>query len=83
MSDGGWLGWIVDYFRRRAALNQLERLDDYLLQDLGLRRDQLDALRAKGNLHADSAGKPPRGDQRPKDVRRPRRVARPSLQGCG
>ena len=63
---------IIDGIRRDRLVAELRRMDDHLLQDVGLRRDQLDLLRiarapsSPGLLRP--AGPP---------------VSRPSLQGCG
>ena len=63
---------IIDGVRRDRLVGDLHRMDDHLLQDIGLRRDQLDLLRL-----------PPAPS--PLGVLRPAvaPVARPSLQGCG
>jgi uncharacterized protein YjiS (DUF1127 family) len=41
---GGMLRWLERARARRAALRELYRLDDRLLQDIGLRRDQVGEL---------------------------------------
>ena len=68
----GWMRDLVERSRRRTPLDKLGSLSDHLLDDLGLRRDQLDALDAA----------PPKAPERTAGVAR-RRAARPSLQGCG
>ena len=63
---------IVDGIRRDRLVGELHRMDDRLLQDLGLRRDQLDLLRL------------PRAPSSPGMLRPAGApVSRPSLQGCG
>lgn len=63
---------IVDGICRDRLVRDLHRMDDRLLQDVGLRRDQLDLLRL-----------PPASPSR--DMLRPAMApaSRPSLQGCG
>lgn len=67
-----WLQDLVAGVRRDALVGDLHRLSDHLLDDIGLRREQLDLLRLKP---------PAVAEPRAARVRRP--VARPSLQGCG
>ncbi len=63
---------LVERSRRRTSLRKLSLLSDHLLDDLGLRRDQLDSL-----------GSAPTKAPKTKAGFAPRRTARPSLQGCG
>jgi hypothetical protein len=63
---------LTEHFERQALVNRLESLTDHQLDDIGLRRDQLDALR----LPAKSA--PPKRSRA-----RVANAVRPSLQGCG
>lgn len=48
-SAGGWLSWLLkewaEYRRTAIARRELHRLSDRMLRDIGLRRDQIDALR--------------------------------------
>lgn len=62
----------IDGLRRDRLVAELRRMDDHLLRDVGLRRDQLDLLRL------------PRAPS-PPGLLRPARApaSRPSLQGCG
>lgn len=63
---------IIDGIRRDRLVAELRRMDDRLLRDVGLRRDQLDLLRLP---RAPSS----RGLLRP--ARAP--VSPPLLHGCG
>ena len=72
-------------FRRLTNVEHLRRLDDRLLDDIGIRRDQLDLLALDAPVRdPDEArqrgaiGKPALGTQG--FARRPRQ---PTLQGCG
>ena len=67
-----WLSEIAAHFERQNFVNRLELLGDRDLDDIGLRRDQLDALRL-----------PPRKTPVRKARSKPMKAARPSLQGCG
>jgi hypothetical protein len=53
------LGQALDEFirewRRRSAIDALNGLDDHLLDDIGLRRDQLPLLMIEGKSRADWA----------------------------
>lgn len=68
----GWLSEVAAHFERQNFVNRLELLRDRDLEDIGLRRDQLDALRL-----------PPQKSPARKARFEPRKAARPSLQGCG
>jgi uncharacterized protein YjiS (DUF1127 family) len=64
------LSGLVDEWRREADYRELDALSDHLLADIGLRRDQLPALRL-------TAPKPPtRGPE-------PAAAYRPELLTCG
>lgn len=64
---------LVEHFQRQALVAKLNLLSDHLLEDMGLRRDQLDLLRLPpAQAPASTIGYAP-----------PRAAARPSLQGCG
>jgi ArsR family transcriptional regulator len=67
-----WTWGVVEHYRRDALVSKLDRLSDHLLEDIGLRRDELDLLRL------------PSAKVRAKKVGFvPSRAGRPSLQGCG
>ena len=67
-----WLSEIADHFERQNFVNRLELLSDRDLEDIGLRRDQLDALRLA-----------PQKNPVRKARSEPMKAVRPSLQGCG
>jgi uncharacterized protein YjiS (DUF1127 family) len=46
---------LVEEWRREADFRELSALNDHLLADIGLRRDQLPILRLKAPLVADAA----------------------------
>jgi hypothetical protein len=66
-----WHG-IVDDFERRAHVDRMRQFNDHLLEDIGLRRDQLDVL----ILHPQMARIERAG------FGRRRQAVRPFLQGC-
>lgn len=68
----GWVGWAIDSYQRQALVEQLQRLSDHLLDDVGLRRDQLDEMLL-----------PPPTPPAPREKAVARLATRPSLQGCG
>ena len=67
-----WLSEMRAYVERQAFVDRLMRLSDRDLNDIGLRRDQLDALRL-------APLRSPRARRRSKSTR----AVSPSLQGCG
>lgn len=76
---------IAEFYRRQAEVDHLERFDDHLLADIGLRREQLDLLRIEGVKRV-----PQPTEQRTAILEagahrniRLKPAARPSLQGCG
>jgi hypothetical protein len=81
MPRTGWIGRLVADYSRQRDVDKLSLLSDHLLEDIGLRRDQLDALRL------DDA----EAEQRPVDGARYRTSSRlwrysdaqPRLRGCG
>ena len=68
----GWVRWAVDSYQRQALVEQLQRLSDHLLDDVGLRRDQLDEMLL-----------PPSKPSAAREKAVARLAPRPSLQGCG
>lgn len=68
----GWITGIVEDLQRQALVKRLERLSDHALDDVGLRRDQLDLMLLR----------PERARNKTFGVVR-RQSVRPSLQGCG
>lgn len=62
---------LLEDWRREADFRELSALNDHLLADIGLRRDQLETLRLKASLVADA----------PDATRAP--VYRPELVHCG
>jgi hypothetical protein len=81
MPRTGWIGRFVADYSRQRDVDRLSLLSDHLLGDIGLRRDQLDALRL------DAAEAEPRPvDGAP--FRTSSRLwqysgAQPRLRGCG
>ncbi len=71
-----WLNAARRRHREKALVGRLLKLNDHLLQDIGLRRDQ---LQPDGIRELDVA--PLRTSARRAPIRRPLRY--PSLQGCG
>lgn len=68
----GWMRDIVEDLRRPGLVRRLDLLSDHLLDDIGIRRDQLDLLRLRpakvsGKNLGSATGL----------------AVRPSLQGCG
>jgi hypothetical protein len=45
MPHTDWIGRLFAYYSRQRSVDKLSLLSDHLLEDIGLRRDQLDALR--------------------------------------
>ena len=76
-----WIGRLVAFYSRQCSVDKLSLLSDHLLADMGLRRDQLDALRL------DDA----EAERRPVDGARIQTSfglwrypeAQPRLRGCG
>lgn len=68
----GWLSGIADHFARQVFVDRLGRLSDRQLDDIGLRRDQLDSLRLPSERGAST--------HLPST---PMKAAHQSLQGCG
>ncbi len=69
----GLVRGIVEDVQRHALVEQLRRMDDHLLHDIGLRRGQLDTLLLR----------PPAARTRTAGGLRRTPAVRPSLQGCG
>jgi uncharacterized protein YjiS (DUF1127 family) len=69
-----WLEALVAFHARQREVDALARLDDRLLRDIGLRRDQLDSLRIEPL--ALPAGAPAARAFAPLG-------GRPALKGCG
>lgn len=63
---------LIENARRDVLVDGLNRMSDHLLQDVGLRRDQLDLLRRRPTS-------PPRDMTRSGS----RGLTRPILRGCG
>ena len=66
-----WWRNMIEDARRQSMVRQLDLLSDHLLDDMGLRRDQLDLLRLRPARAAE------------KMAFRADHVVRPSLEGCG
>ena len=81
MPRTAWIERLITYYSRQRSVDKLSLLSDHLLADIGLRRDQLDALRL------DDAEAEPRPVDRARIQtsfglwRYPE--AQPRLRGCG
>lgn len=77
MTLNEWLASLFAFHARQRQVDALARLSDHLLDDIGLRRDQLDALRLD----------PPEPVRNGRSVRIDRGFVefpgRASLKGCG
>ena len=76
-----WIGRLVAYYSRQRSVDKLSLLSDHLLADMGLRRDQLDALRLDD---AEAEPRPVDGARIQTSLgvwRYPE--AQPRLRGCG
>ena len=62
----------IEQWRNRSFVEKMRRMDDRLLDDIGLRRDQLDLLLRPRTIPVQRHG-----------AVRPSPAIRPSLQGCG
>jgi uncharacterized protein YjiS (DUF1127 family) len=79
--DSMLLNWWAAALRRqreKVLVSQLLLLNDHLLADIGLRRDQLQP----DGIHALDVAPPPE-TVRQRVVRSPGRAFAPHLQGCG
>jgi hypothetical protein len=80
-----WLPSLIGFFHRQANVEHLRQLDDRLLDDIGIRRDQLDLLAL------DAPAREPIEESQRRSFRKPalgtdwfaRRPRQPTLQGCG
>lgn len=83
MAIRNWLEGVIDFYRRRATIELLRRLDDHRLDNIGLRKDQLDLFGLDDPARAPVEEIRGRVREKPR-VRRPARWPRqPTLQGCG
>ena len=70
-----WLRQWLAFHAHQRDVDALARMSDHLLEDIGLRRDQLHALRLQP-LEIERRPRAPIGRARPAGFR-------PSLKGCG
>ena len=72
-----WLNTLFAFAAHQRDVDKLARLSDHLLADIGLRRDQLDALRCEPVRLTLAEPRVPAGRGQGKVA------LRPHLQGCG
>jgi Domain of unknown function (DUF1127) len=80
MPHTAWIERLVAYYSHQRSVDKLSLLSDHLLADMGLRRDQLDALRL-----ADAGGERSPVDGAPirTSFRWRYSEGQPGLRGCG
>jgi uncharacterized protein YjiS (DUF1127 family) len=72
--------WIDKEWRRESGIRQLDKLDDQMLADIGLRRGQLPLLDFEAPTESKQTENKPTEDKR---LPSPKPVYRPELVPCG